>query len=94
MSVVIYTQHTIIDNPILEVIGYLHTGLWLVKVSPTDHIFVNKEQDRDWCTPVIDVESDGLAMQRCQMICEAITIVVYEDETPGLVVINTQHDGK
>jgi len=54
---------------------------------------VNKKQDRDWCTLVIDVESDGLAMQRCQMICEAITIVVYEDEMPGLVVINTQHDG-
>jgi hypothetical protein len=54
---------------------------------------MNEEQDGDWCTLVFDVKSNGLAMQWCQIICEAITIIVYKDEMPGLLVINMWHDG-
>lgn len=59
-SSIFLIYHAAIDDPILEleIVGYLHVGRWLVDISPADHIFMDKKQEREWYAILFDVKGD------------------------------------
>jgi hypothetical protein len=81
------------DHPRLPLIGYLQDWRPLVKISPTDHIFMDKKQEREWCMDVFDIQGDGHAMVLFQRSRCAKTIIVHKDVLLGLFFINKQHEG-
>jgi hypothetical protein len=86
-SIVFFVYNATGDHPPLPAVGYLLNGRWLEGISPADHIFMDKEQEREWCTCVFDINGDGLAMVLLQMLTAShfpVAIVVHKDVPLGL----------
>ena len=93
-SSIFHIYHAAIDDPILEIIGYLQVGIRLVEISPPDHVLMDKKKKWEWGAIIFDVKCDGLAMELFQSWIPTVTIVEYKDILLGLVAINGNPKGK
>jgi hypothetical protein len=60
----------------------------------TDHILVDKKEQRKWCALVVDVKGDGLAMEGTQRFRTTVAVVVHKNILSDLVAIIKQQKGK
>ena len=58
LSMIFLIYDSVIDNPLLPLICYLHVGCPPLKISPKDHILMDKKNERKWRALVIYVNGE------------------------------------